>query len=266
MSQPNTTVLAQNLLLTDTMIAVEDASVLTPPDPKFNKPGVVLIDGERIEFFVIEGNVLSQLRRSTLGTGSRDIHYAGTYVTDQGASQTVPFDVTVQRYTTSTTNTSIVEYDVTSIIEFNTSTSYSDQVEVRYQGTQLLKPNLTTYTHNSDVAFDSTTALSSTSTIDVLVPHGFSISSTGTVILNTATVNLVPGGRLEVIKRQARDWYNRDATLAVNTTPQARFISGTPASIPRFLTSSTYVPVDLTWYIESGDALTDQNDSPLQGI
>lgn len=265
LSQPNTTVLSQNFLLTDTMIAVEDASVLSPPDPKFNKPGVVLIDGERIEFFVIEGNVLSQLRRSTLGTGPRDIHYAGTYVTDQGAGQTVPFEVTVQRYTTATT-TSTNEYDVTGIIEFNTSTSFADQVEVRYQGIQLLKPGLTTYKHNYDLAFDSTTDLSSTSTIDVLVPHGFSISSTGTVILNTATVTLIKGAKLEVVKRQARDWYNTDATLANNTTPQARFISGTPASIPRFLTSSTYVPIDLTWYIEGGEALTDQNDSPLQGI
>jgi hypothetical protein len=241
------------------MIAVEDVSVLTPPDPKFNRPGVVLIDGERIEFFVIEGNVLSQLRRSTLGTGPRDIHYAGTYVTDQGSNQTIPFDVTVQRYTTATT-TVTNEYDVTGIIEFNTSTSYSDQVEVRYQGLQLLKPNLTTYTHDSNIAFDST------STADTVVPHGFSISSTGTVILNTATIRVVEGARLEVIKRQARNWYDRDATLSVNTTPQARFISGTPASIPRFLTSSTYVPVDLTWYIEGGEALTDQNDSPLQGI
>jgi hypothetical protein len=259
LSQPNTTILSQNFLLTDTMIAVEDVSVLTPPDPKFNRPGVVLIDGERIEFFVIEGNVLSQLRRSTLGTGPRDIHYAGTYVTDQGSNQTIPFDVTVQRYTTATT-TVTNEYDVTGIIEFNTSTSYSDQVEVRYQGLQLLKPNLTTYTHDSNIAFDST------STADTVVPHGFSISSTGTVILNTATIRVVEGARLEVIKRQARNWYDRDATLSVNTTPQARFISGTPASIPRFLTSSTYVPVDLTWYIEGGEALTDQNDSPLQGI
>jgi hypothetical protein len=250
------------------MIAVEDVSVLTPPDPKFNRPGVVLIDGERIEFFVIEGNVLSQLRRSTLGTGPRDIHYAGTYVTDQGSNQTIPFDVTVQRYTTAITTITneqglVVpnnEYDLTEIIEFNTSTSYSDQVEVRYQGLQLLKPNLTTYTHDSNIAFDST------STADTVVPHGFSISSTGTVIINTAIITPKLGARLEVIKRQARDWYNREATLSVNTTPQARFISGTPASIPRFLTSSTYVPVDLTWYIEDGEALTDQNDSPLQGI
>jgi hypothetical protein len=259
LSRLNTTILSQNFLLTDTMIAVEDATALTKPDPAHNRPGVVLIDGERIEYFVIEGNVLSQLRRSTLGTGPRDIHYAGTYVVDQGADQTIPFDIVVQRYTTATTTTTN-EYDVTGIIEFNTSTLYADQIEVRYQGAQLLKPGLTTYSHDNSIAFDST------STADTIVPYGFSVTTTGTVILNTASVTVIEDGRLEVIKRQSRTWYNRDATLAVNTTPQAKFISGAPASIPRFLTSSTYVPIDLTWYIEDGEALTDQNNSPLQGI
>jgi hypothetical protein len=67
---------------------------------------VIFIDGERIEFFVVQGNVLSQLRRSTLGTGPRDIHYAGTQVVDQGSDQTIPFKEEVQRFTTSTTATS----------------------------------------------------------------------------------------------------------------------------------------------------------------
>lgn len=259
LSQPGSTILAQNLYLEDTLISVEDASGLTQPDPAHNRPGVVLIEGERIEFFVIQGNTLSQLRRGTLGTAPNDIHYAGNLVIDQGADQTIATTEDVQKYTTATT-TATAQYMLTGI-DFNTGTNYTDQVEVRYQGMPLLKPGLSTVKHNGTIAFDST------STADVAVPYGFDISTTtGILTLNTATITLVEGARLEVVKRFARTWYNTDATLSKNSTVQSKFLSGTPAVLPRYLSSSTYIANDITIYLETSEPLADENNNPLQGI
>ena len=61
-----------------------------PPNPEINSPGVVIIDGERIEFFKKDGNLLSQLRRSSLGTGPASISGVGTKVIDQSFYQDIP--------------------------------------------------------------------------------------------------------------------------------------------------------------------------------
>lgn len=273
LGQPNSTVLAQNLYIEDTIVVVEDSSNLTLPDPINNKPGVVLIDGERIEFFVIQNNVLRQLRRGTLGTSPRDIHYAGTLVIDQGSNQTIPYQDKIQKYVTATTTATLYDYDLRNVstssvkIDFVDSAAFTDQVEVRYRGKVLLKPGLTTYQHNSEITFDSSSTLSTSSVVDVYVPPDFTINTvTGVLTLNSSTVEVVPGGRLEVIKRVGSSWYNINDTLANNTTPQAKFISSVAAVMPRYLTSSTYVVKDITWYNENDEAITDQFGRPLEGI
>lgn len=85
------TVLTANLNYNDTVIRVADTSNFDAPNPAKNKPGVVEIRGERIEFFSINGNVLGQLRRGTLGTGTPVVHLAGSYVQEIGPSETMPY-------------------------------------------------------------------------------------------------------------------------------------------------------------------------------
>ena len=90
------TVLLKNLYQTDTTIIVDDASNFDVPNPAQNKPGVIEIRGERIEYFTITNNVLGQLRRGTLGTGTPQLHRAGAYVQDIGPSETIPYnDITI---------------------------------------------------------------------------------------------------------------------------------------------------------------------------
>jgi hypothetical protein len=225
LSAQNSTELVQDLTMTATSITVQDSSVLTKPDPLHNLPGIVLIDGERIEFFTIVGNTLGQLRRSTLGTAPKNIYTAGTPVIDQGTHQTVPFKETVVKYTTATTTVTNA-YSLLDSIKFDPSVAYSDQVEVRYQGRPLLKPGLNTTEHQIELGYDST----STTTVDVPVPYGFTISSTSSVL----TLNFTPveGARLEVIKRTSRSWYNVPQTLLENTTDQAKFLLERPATLP----------------------------------
>ena len=88
------TELIRPLRYNDTSFEVVDASAFDLPNPAKNRPGVVEIRGERIEYFKIEGNVLSQLRRGTLGTGTPSIHPANSKVQDIGPSETVPYTET----------------------------------------------------------------------------------------------------------------------------------------------------------------------------
>jgi hypothetical protein len=87
------TILAENLSQTDTTITVQDASNFDVPIPELNRPGIIEINGERIEYFSLNTitNVLGQLRRGTLGTSIPTLHKIGTYVQDIGASETVPY-------------------------------------------------------------------------------------------------------------------------------------------------------------------------------
>jgi hypothetical protein len=86
----------------DTEIEVADATNFEEPNAASNYPGVVEIYGERIEYFAKNGNVLSRLRRATLGTGAAQVYLAGSHVQDIGPSETIPYrDITqIEQITT----------------------------------------------------------------------------------------------------------------------------------------------------------------------
>lgn len=83
------TTLATELSLTANTITVVNGSILSTPNPGTATPGVVFINGERITYWTKTGNILSNIRRSTAGTGAT-IHSAGSIVTDGSVSQIVP--------------------------------------------------------------------------------------------------------------------------------------------------------------------------------
>lgn len=91
LNKSKTTRLVRDLRQTDTVIYVADASVLNEPNISSNIPGVIEINGERIEYFIKNGNTLTQLRRATLGTGAPEIHRTGLLVVDLGISETIPY-------------------------------------------------------------------------------------------------------------------------------------------------------------------------------
>ena len=102
------TTLVNDLKWNDTAIVVADASTLDVPNPTGNRPGIIEIRGERIEYFTINGNTLGQLRRGTLGTGVYNLNKAGTYVQGIGASETIPYtDTTTTETITSSGGTSV---------------------------------------------------------------------------------------------------------------------------------------------------------------
>jgi hypothetical protein len=79
--------LAQTLNYYDLRIELVDGASLSEPNKGQNLPGVIFIDGERIEYFVKEENTLRQLRRGTLGTGVKDTYAISTKVFDQNISK-----------------------------------------------------------------------------------------------------------------------------------------------------------------------------------
>jgi hypothetical protein len=88
----NTTyTLAQDLNWYDTEIVFEDAENLPAPSVNSQKPSVLFLEGERIEYFIKDGNTLRQLRRGTLGTGVKDVYPAGSVAMDQNPVTNLPY-------------------------------------------------------------------------------------------------------------------------------------------------------------------------------
>ena len=107
LSKEKQTRLSQDLNFYDSYIYVDDAGNFDKPNINLNRPGVIEIHGERIEFFTIDGNKLGQLRRGTLGTGTPVLHKAGTHVQDIGPSETIPYNDVINTYQVTVTGTTI---------------------------------------------------------------------------------------------------------------------------------------------------------------
>ena len=76
----------------DTTIPVTDATVLDNPNTVFGVgevPGVVYINGERIEYNAVSGNNLLYCTRGTLGTSAK-AHNSGATVVNSGPTTRIP--------------------------------------------------------------------------------------------------------------------------------------------------------------------------------
>ena len=91
MDNKKTVILTKDLNYFDTTIEVDDGSILDLPNRNNNLPGVINVNFERIEYMVKTGNVLSQLRRGTLGTAINVLVTSGTPLTSMSYSDTVPY-------------------------------------------------------------------------------------------------------------------------------------------------------------------------------
>ena len=210
LSKQSSTYLTRPLYLADTEIYVADASVLTPPIVSKNIPGVIIVDAERIEFFKIEGNVLSQLRRSTLGTAPSLFCQEYSKVIDQGTDQTVPFTERISRQD-QLTEVGVNTYDIPVVdhslytgtfnqfnndaIVLTTSVDPKDQLSVYYGGRPLRKVG--TYYQDITVSYDSPeadlTAVGTTSTAALL--PGTAEYGTSYVVTTTNQVWVYTGSK-----------------------------------------------------------------------
>jgi hypothetical protein len=241
--------LVRDLYYYDQSFEVTDASTLFTPVPSRNVPGVVIVNNERIEYFVKNGNVLSQLRRGSLGTSIAEVYSAGSFVVDSSSSETVPYSEEQQRidfvsdgsslligpldFVPARSNTDF--YRVTDIV--NGAIVYEsiplaygrcDDIEVFVGGNRLRKNSMSVY--NELLGASSPLA-------DTEVEAEFSVDGVSPYIrLTTAST---AGARITVIKRVGKTWYNQGATTASsgvsftdNTTPMITFIKEKSTQLP----------------------------------
>jgi hypothetical protein len=223
------TVLSRPLRYDDSEIYVEDGGALVPPNPQVNIPGVVIIDGERIEFSRKDGNILGQLRRATLGTGPVPVSQIGTAVIDQNLQQTVPYNesMLVQTFT-STNTTSYVINTITTAdngdgITLTAGITATDQVMVYYGGRLLRKDSI--------IIQDMSMSYDPTDESLITVDPEFSITTSTQKLELNIEDGIVPGVEIAVIQRKGYIWSGTESLL---TSPviQAKFLRDREAALP----------------------------------
>ena len=118
------TTLVRDLNPIDHWIYCESVANLQSPDPNTNTPGIVIIDGERIVYSVVDviNNRLGGLRRGTAGTGAA-IHQSGTRIVDSSSTLEIPNSrdilVTVPDYTNVQNYSNSKIYIRNSVVSYN---------------------------------------------------------------------------------------------------------------------------------------------------
>jgi hypothetical protein len=232
--------LAQALNYFDTSILVTNAAELSQPIASRNIPGVVFIDGERIEYMTKLGNTLGQLRRGAQGTSIAQIHAQGTAVVDVGHSEVIPYNETQQR-TDFTSDGSTLLIGPLDFVPQKASRSgvwyrntvpstYGpcDQIEVFAGGRRLKKDPQAVYIEANGAASPAA---------DETQEAEFSVDGATAQIRLTAA--LPAGTRVTVLRRQGKTWHSRGETTATDgvslidaDTAIARFIVEKTTAIP----------------------------------
>jgi hypothetical protein len=237
--------LAEDLKLSDLSIVVVDGSKL--PNVNNNQtsgiriPGVIDINGERIEYFVKNGNVLSQLRRSTLGTSSRELVSAGAIVYDMGTKLTLPYVDTevkktaigngikkvfdldfVPRVTRSTIATNNTWYRDTIPSNFG----QCDEIEVFVAGRRLVK--VPTIVYDQNLGQDSYKGAG-----DKKIEAEFSVNNTTKSVRLTNAPNA--GEMVVIISKRGRKWQNTEenTSLIFSNTDVAKFLNTKQVDLPK---------------------------------
>jgi hypothetical protein len=206
LNKTKTTRLSQNLNQFDLEIHVYDASNLDLPDVSLTLPGIIEINGERIEYFEKSGNVLSKLRRGTLGTGVPLVHKQDTMVVCLGSSETIPYS-DVQKIVRDVSNT--VRNSI-SVTDFHLD---KDQIEVFVGGQRLRKSNYSLFKYTNNYPYSPEG--------DEIVVADFSVSGTTINFVTSVPENV----EVLVIKRTLSLWEDSEtATIQESSTAPAKFI------------------------------------------
>jgi len=98
MSRSASAVLLRELNWNDTVIYVDDVSVLTLPNPANNIPGVIYISGEKIRYFAIDKvtNTIGQLIRGADKTSIPEVHQIYSIIEDASSRLEVPSSISEQ--------------------------------------------------------------------------------------------------------------------------------------------------------------------------
>jgi hypothetical protein len=199
----------------DQKIIISDGSTLPIPDATSSVPGVIFIGGERIEYFVRNDNVLSQLRRGTLGTGVKDTHIEGTTVFNSGLTSVMP-------YKDETLTTQFIADGISSTYTLDFVASSINEFEVFVGGKRLRKNAISSYVSLNPTYQDSPEG-------DVTLPAEFSVNGSTLTLTTTPTENV----KVTVVRRSGIIWTNPGTQLSKADSDIARFLRDSTVDLPR---------------------------------
>jgi len=258
-SKIKSTKLSRDLLQTDKEILVEDGTALSPPNPAQNLPGIIEINGERIEYFTKVGNVLGQLRRATLGTGAPSLHRIRSVVLDIGPSETIPY---TDRQIVETTvgdgssNNILLNYSpAKTTVNWYTNTipsghGRSDELDVFVGGIRLKKSDYKLFKETNGYPYSPEG--------DSQLEAEFSVDGTSSAVRLTADVP--EHTKIVVVKKQGNIWHPEGTDLTYFDGEIANFIKNTEAIFSQYL-------VDKYQYVlatDDGVTLLTDNNEPLE--
>jgi hypothetical protein len=205
------TILLTDLTQSDIEIVVENPNTITNPNRSKNLPGIIEINGERIEFFTKNGNRLGQLRRGTLGTGIPVVHSSGTVVQDIGVTETIPYQ---DQHVVET----FISDGSTKTISLNYTLSSQNEVDVFVGGYRLKKADYSLFLESNGYPYS---------------PEGDStFEAEFTVNTGTTTLTLrdiVPENvKIVVIKKIGKLWSPFEERLIDSDNQIANFLKSAP--------------------------------------
>ena len=218
-------ILSQDLNITDNVIYVNDASTLSEPSRDAKYPGVIFINGERIEYFVKEGNELQQIRRGTLGTGANKLINQGSEVYPQSSNTNLPYSDKAL--------TTILTADGTSTVyELDFQATGVNDFEVFVGGKRLRKNNIEHYqreTYNLDGTIATPLIAQDSPEGDITLPAEFTVSG------NMLTLTDAPGvnQKIIIVRRQGKLWSDPGTPLSGADSDIARFLRAKQVDLPR---------------------------------
>jgi hypothetical protein len=239
------TELAQDLKITDTSIVVKDGTILTTVENAKNSGnriyGTIEIDGEIIEYFVKNGNTLSQIRRGMFGTSVSQIIPVGTKVFDNGIKTNIPYvDTEVKKIAYGNGLKQIFDFDFIPK-KSNNSLWYRDtipsnygqcdEIEVYVAGQRLVKTP--TYVYDKNIGQDSYKDTNKQIQSDKLVEAEFSVDG----VNNSVRLTKAPGaGALVVIiARRGTTWQSptENIPFVYSKSTIASFVNTKQVDLPK---------------------------------
>jgi len=231
LNQENSYVLAEPLNYYDIRIKLEDATGIEKPNRRKNQPGVLFVEGERIEYFEIKGNTLLQLRRGTLGTSIKEVYDQGNILFGQGRNETIKYrDQVLTKKEIAIADQ--VEFDLGfsitdllanyTIFTGRSNVNPVDFVEVFVGGRRLRKKSIQQFDATLDQ--DSPEA-------DITVAPEFEIDlANNKIVLNQALAN---GIQVEIVRKIGKIWNEPGKSLAASENEISRFLRGATIEIPK---------------------------------
>jgi hypothetical protein len=208
-------------------ITVLDGTVLDTPVASKNLPGIIEINGERIEYFNKVGNVLSQLRRGTLGTGIPVLHGKDSQILNIGSSETIPYkdEYVIKTHTADGISNT---YDLPFTPSITTvGNNIATDFDVFVGGYRLKKKEYTIFA-KIDGATGQLVHPDYPDSVegDITLPAEFSNTpSTNSAIKLTATPEL--GAKIVVVKKQGKLWNDLGQRLAKSDNSVSNFLKTT---------------------------------------